>query len=63
MESRACHHQHGDFVLTPILSAGMAQPRAEEAILYAHVLGQDNVHFSGGVLLPHRQRNNALCYR
>lgn len=22
-ESCSCHHQHGDFVLTPILSAGM----------------------------------------
>lgn len=56
--SCSCHHQHGDFVLTPILSAGMTQAEAEEAILHAHVLCHDNVHSGGSVLLPHHQRNH-----
>lgn len=55
------HHQHGDFVSSPILGAWMLQPDAEEAALGAHALSCDGVRCHGGVLLPHRWRNNLWC--
>lgn len=55
------HHQHGDFVPSPILGAWMLQPDAEEATLGAHALSCDGVRSHGGFLLPHRRRNNLWC--
>lgn len=55
-ESSPCRHQHGDFVPSPVLSARMPQPEAEEAALGAHAVGYDCVRSGGGVLLPHHRR-------
>lgn len=52
------HHQHGEFVLSPILSARMPQREAEKAAMGAHALGHDGVCSGGNVLLPHHRRNN-----
>lgn len=57
-ERNPCHHQHGDLVPRPVLSARMPQPEAEEAALGAHAVGHDGVRSGGGVLLPHHRRNN-----
>ena len=56
-DSCPCRHKHGEFVPSPILSAGMSQHEAEEATLGAHAVGHDDVRSGGGVLLPHRRRN------
>lgn len=43
-------------VLSPILSARMPQPEAEETALGAHAVGNDGVRPGGGILLPHYRR-------
>ena len=45
-------------MLSPTLSAEMAQPEAEEAALGAHALSHDRACYGGGILLPHHWRNN-----
>lgn len=47
---------HGDSVPSPILSARMPQPEAEETALGAHAVGYDGVRPGGGILLPHYRR-------
>ena len=55
-DSLPCHRLHGEFVPSPVLSAGMPEPEAEEAALGAHAVGHDGVRAGGGVLLPHHRR-------
>ena len=55
-ESVPCYRQHGEFVPSPVLSARMPEPEAEEAALGAHAVGHDGVRSGGGVLLPHYRR-------
>lgn len=51
-ESVPCYRQDGEFVSSPVLSARMPEPEAEEAALGAHAVGYDGVRSGGGVLLP-----------
>ena len=56
-ESFPHHHQHGEFGPSPVLSARMPEPEAEEAALGAHTVSHDGVRSGGGVLLPHYWRD------
>ena len=56
-ESFPHHHQHGEFGPSPVLSAQMPEPEAEEAALGAHTVSHDGVRSGGGVLLPHYWRD------
>ena len=40
-ESFPCRHQHGEFEPSPVLSAQMPKPEAEEAALGAHAVGHN----------------------
>lgn len=40
-ESVPCYRQHGEFVPSPVLSARMPEPEAEEAALGAHAIGRN----------------------
>ena len=59
-EAESCpyHPQQGEFVPSPILSAQLLQPKAEEVALGTHALGHNGVRSCGGILLPHHQRSN-----